>query len=97
MTWLTEADGGVILTLRIQPRASRNEIAGRLGDVLKVRLQAPPVEGKANKALIEFLAETLDMPRRNITILSGDTSRNKRVRIDGVRPDEVRKALSADQ
>jgi uncharacterized protein (TIGR00251 family) len=96
-TWITKADNAVVLTLRIVPRSSRNEICGEHGDALKIKLQAPPVEGKANKALIEFLAETLGIHRNNISILSGDTGRNKRVAITGISSQEItEKLLPAD-
>ena len=68
-----------MVNVRVIPRASRNQIQGVLGDALKIRLQAPPVEGKANEALVRFLADILDLPARNISLLSGETGRNKRV------------------
>ena len=67
-------DGGVRFPVRVQPRASRTEIAGVQQGALKVRLQAPPVDGAANEALVEFLSDTLDVPRRMIRIVAGDTS-----------------------
>ncbi len=82
--WITQSGKDVTLKLHIVPRSSRTEICGEHGDALKIKLQAPPVEGKANKALIEFLSDTLDIPRSNISILSGDTGRNKRVLIRGI-------------
>lgn len=88
-TWLIEAPGHLLLTLRVQPGAKRTEVAGSLGDALKIRLAAPPVDGKANEALIAFLAEAFGVPVRNVTLVSGHTSRSKRVRVDGPkrRPD----------
>ena len=68
----------------MQPGAKRSEFAGRHGERVKVRLAAPAVEGKANAALIEFLAEYFDVPRRNVSIVSGVRSRAKRVAIEGV-------------
>ncbi len=82
--WLKATDGGVALTLRIVPRASRDAVAGAMGEALKIRLRAPPVDGKANAALRAFLADTLDVPERAVTILSGETGRLKRVRVEGV-------------
>jgi uncharacterized protein (TIGR00251 family) len=76
----------LVLEVRVQPRASRSEIGGTLGDRLRVRLQAPPVDGRANAALVEFLAETFDVPRAAVTIERGLTGRDKRVRIHGVGP-----------
>jgi len=71
----------LILDLRIQPRAARDEIVGYLGERLKVRLTAPPVDGKANERLIAFLAEVFAVPKRDVVLLSGESSREKRVRI----------------
>ncbi|HEX9565329.1 MAG TPA: DUF167 domain-containing protein [Gemmatimonadaceae bacterium] len=76
--------GAVRFDVRVQPRAARNEIAGEHGGALRVRLQAAPVEGAANEALVKFLAETLDVPRRHVRIVSGAGSRNKIVEIDEV-------------
>ena len=64
-------------SVHLQPRASKNEIAGLHGSSLKVRVTAPPVEGLANEALIDFLSQSLDIPRRNVCIVSGFSSRNK--------------------
>jgi uncharacterized protein len=72
----------VILELHVQPGASRTEFAGKHGDRIKVRLAAPPQDGKANAALIEFLAQYYGVPRRNVRITSGLKSRQKRVVID---------------
>jgi uncharacterized protein (TIGR00251 family) len=77
------------LTLHVQPGASRTEVAGTHGEALKVRLAAPPVDGKANAELLRFLAEVFGVPRRNVTLLRGETSRAKAVRIERptARPD----------
>lgn len=72
------------LAIKAIPNAPRSEVVGWLGDALKVKVHAPPVEGKANDALCEFLADTLDLPCRAVTIARGDTSRQKLVRIDGL-------------
>ena len=72
------------LALKVIPNAPRNEIAGRLGDAIKVKIHAPPLEGRANDALCEFLAECLNVPRRAVTVVRGDTSRQKVVRVDGL-------------
>ena len=72
------------LALKVIPNAPRNEIAGRLGDAIKVKIHAPPLEGRANDALCEFLAERLNVPRRAVTVVRGDTSRQKVVRVDGL-------------
>lgn len=83
--------GGVRLTVRVQPRASRDEIAGVYGDALKVRLMAPPVDGAANEALVSFLATTFGVPTRAITIVAGASSRTKIVELAGVTEDRVRR------
>lgn len=72
------------LAIKAVPNAPRSEVTGWLGDALKVKVHAPPVEGRANDALCAFLAETLGLPRRAITVLRGDTSRRKTVRIEGL-------------
>ena len=72
------------LAIKAIPNAPRHQVMGWLGDALKVKVHAPPVEGRANAALCEFLAETLGLPRRAVTVLRGDTSRQKIVRIDGL-------------
>ncbi len=72
----------LILTLQIQPRAKHNEIIGPYGDALKVRLTAPPVDGKANEALCHWIAEICDVPKNRVTLLSGATGRRKRLAID---------------
>lgn len=84
MPWLTNTPQGAVLNLRIVPRAAKNAIQGEHGDALKVRLCAPPVDGAANAALIEFLADTCDLPRARVQLLSGQTSRNKRVLLAGI-------------
>lgn len=87
--WRTEAQGHLLLILHIQPGAKSTEVAGAHGDALKIRLAAPPVDGQANEVLIRFLADAFGVPKRNVTIVSGQTSRRKRVRIDAPaqRPD----------
>jgi uncharacterized protein (TIGR00251 family) len=73
-----------ILDVRVVPRAGRSGIAGRRGDSLLVRLNAPPVDGAANAELIDVLADALDVPKRAISIVAGERARQKRVRIEGV-------------
>jgi uncharacterized protein len=80
---------GVILLVRVQPRASKNEIAGVQDGALKVRLEAPAVENRANRALAEFLADLLKTPKSAVRILSGERSRQKRVEIRGVTEQQV--------
>ena len=74
---------GIVLTLHIQPRASKNELCGVQDNALKIRLTSPPVDGAANKLCREFLAELFDVPKSAVEIVSGETSRHKRVRISG--------------
>ena len=71
----------LILNVQLQPRASRDEFAGRHGDAIKIRLTAPPVDGRANAALIAFLAAALGVPKSRVTLESGATGRHKRLRI----------------
>jgi uncharacterized protein (TIGR00251 family) len=71
----------LILRVQVQPRARREEFAGLHGDALKVRLTAPPVDGKANAALIAFLAKTFGVAKREVTLLQGETGRSKLVRV----------------
>jgi len=84
---------GVGFAVRVHPRAKKNAITGILGDALKVSLTAPPVEGKANEACIEFFANLLKVPRSSVTITSGLTSRNKVVRIIGLSGKEIEQRL----
>ena len=84
-----ETADGVVIAVRVIPRAGKHEIAGIRGGALLVRLAAPPVEGAANDALIAFLAGRLRVPRRALRIVSGEHGRQKRVAIDGVTPDQV--------
>ena len=79
----------VRFTVRLQPRASKNEIAGLHGHALRVRVTAPPVDGLANEALIDFLSQALQLPRRNVCIVSGFTSRTKVVEISEVRLETI--------
>ncbi len=80
---------GVSLAIKLQPRASANEIAGPLGNELRVKVTAPPVEAAANEALIRLLAETLDCPRSRVEILRGHTSRHKVIKLRGLSADAV--------
>ena len=93
MSWLVADDEGVTLRLHIQPGAKKTEVVGLHGEALKIRLAAPPVDGKANACLIAFLAERLGVAKAAISLVSGDTSRAKRVRISGVEPASVTSVL----
>lgn len=88
--------GGVVFSVRVQPRASKNEVAGELGGALKIRLQAPAAENRANEALVEFLAHLLKTPKAAVRILSGDRSRTKRLEICGVTKQQVLGLLMQD-
>jgi uncharacterized protein (TIGR00251 family) len=81
------------LAIKAIPNAPRHQVVGWLGAALKVKIHAPPLEGRANDALCEFLAEELGLPRRAVTVLRGDTSRQKIVRINGLTLDEARARL----
>jgi uncharacterized protein (TIGR00251 family) len=83
--WHEQRDGSWQLSVRVQPGASRTEVAGEYGDQLRIRLQAPPVDGKANAALVTFVAERLGVPRSAVSVVRGQTSRSKVLRVDGVR------------
>ena len=85
--------GGVMLTVRVTPRAHRSEIAGADGQALRIKLHAPPVEGAANAALCEFLAKQLGVRKGAVTLVAGQTSRNKVVRVQGATADHVRRIL----
>lgn len=84
---------GCLLLVRVMPRASRDGIAGPENGALKVRLTAPPVGGAANQALIKLLAKALKLPKGGLTIVSGQTSRNKRVAAAGLDPAEAARRL----
>jgi uncharacterized protein (TIGR00251 family) len=92
---VTEREEGAIFRVRVLPRSRRDEVVGLHGDALKIRLMAPPVEGKANRALQEFLAGRLGVSRSAVEILSGHTSRQKRVCVSGVSATAIRALLSA--
>ena len=83
------------LKLRIVPNAKRNEVGGKYGDAVKVKVAAPAVDGKANGALLEFLAKKLGVPARAVSLLMGDKSRDKVVAVEGVETDELRERLLA--
>ena len=81
------------LAIKAIPNAPRSEVIGWLGEALKIKVHAPPVEGRANEVLCEFLADTLGLPRRAVTVLRGDTSRQKLLRITGLTLAEVKQRL----
>lgn len=91
--WLRSTNAGVSLSLHVQPGAKRTEVVGRHGDALKLRLAAPPIEGRANECLLEYLAEILGIARRSVRLAGGESSRRKRVEIVGLTADAIRKRL----
>lgn len=93
MSSLTQTAEGVVIAVHACPRASKNAVQGLHGDAFKIRLRAPPVDGKANEALLEFLAETLDIPTRNLCLVSGETNRQKRVLARGLTVAQVQARL----
>ena len=93
MIKMNETSTGVTFAVKVHPRAKKNAITGEVGDALKVALTAPPVDGKANAACIEFFAKLLKVPRSSVTIASGQSSRNKVIRVTGLSAEEVRKRL----
>ena len=93
MIAVQETAAGLTFRVKVQPRTKRNAVVGELGDVLKVALTAPPIDGRANEACIEFFAELLKLPRSSITIVSGQNSRNKVIRVTGISVKELRRVL----
>jgi uncharacterized protein (TIGR00251 family) len=81
------------LAIKAIPGAPQNQVCGWLGEALKVKIQAPPVEGRANEALVKFLAEALGVHRRAVTLVRGDLSRQKLIRIDGLGLSEAKRRL----
>jgi uncharacterized protein (TIGR00251 family) len=89
-----KSDQGVSFAVKIHPHAKKNAINGELGKALKVSLTAPPIEGRANDACIEFFAKLLNVPRSSVTIASGHSSRNKVIRVLGLSAEELRKRIA---
>jgi len=88
-----ETGGGIELEVWVQPRASRDEVAGLQGEALKVRIAAPPVDGEANAALVRFLAKRLGVARSAVSVVRGHSGRHKTVRIEGLSAETVRQTL----
>jgi uncharacterized protein len=93
MTAIRDTPTGATFAVRVHPRAKKNGIIGEVGGALKIALTAPPIEGRANEACLEFLANLLDVPRSSIAIAAGQSSRNKVIRIAGLSAAEVRLRL----
>jgi uncharacterized protein len=96
MLELQEKDDGVIVSVRVQPRASRNAVDGEWQGALKVRLTAPPVDDRANEALCAFLAEVLRIPKSAVRILGGERNRTKRIEIRGVTGRQIQDLLTEE-
>ncbi|ADO72740.1 DUF167 domain-containing protein [Stigmatella aurantiaca] len=92
--WLKVLPEGVELAVLVQPRASRTRVVGEHDGMLKLQLAAPPVDGEANAALVEFLAKRLGLPRRQVTLVAGDAARRKRVFLAGVDAARVEAVMS---
>jgi uncharacterized protein (TIGR00251 family) len=90
---LDESGSRVTFAVKVHPRAKKNAITGEFGDALKVSLTTPPVDGRANEACIEFFAKLLKVPRSSVTIASGQTSRNKVIRVAGISAAELRNRI----
>ena len=89
MGWYTETSDGVVISVSARPRSSRAGIDGLLGDTLKVRICCAPVDGRANKELVETLAKAFDLPKSSVVFISGETSKTKRILLRGVSAAEV--------
>jgi len=93
MVDIHDTSAGATFAVKVHPRARKNAITGQVGDALKLALTAPPVEGRANEACIEFFANLLDVPRSSVTIAAGQSGRNKVIRVAGLSAEEVRRRL----
>ena len=93
MTYCTETPEGVVLNVRAQPRSSRSGIDGILGDAVKVRIRCAPVDGKANKELVETLADAFGLPKSSVVFKSGETSKTKRLLVKGVTAAQVKSVV----
>ena len=96
-SWLQESADEIRLALRIQPRASRTEVAAVVGDTLKIRVAAPPVDDAANRALLRFLADQLDCPKSAVRLLRGRSGRQKIVAVQGDSAEHARRRLTPKQ
>jgi uncharacterized protein len=93
MAAIHNSPNGVTFAVKLHPRAKKNAITGEVGDAFKLALTAPPVDGKANDACIDFFAKLLKVARSSVTIAAGQTSRNKVIRVAGLSAEEVRLRL----
>ena len=92
MAYYNETTEGVVLNVRAQPRSSRSGVDGVVGDALKVRIRSAPVDGKANKELVETLADAFSLPKSRVSFAGGETSKNKRILLAGLGAAELRAA-----
>jgi uncharacterized protein (TIGR00251 family) len=90
MVAIKNSPSGITFAVKVHPRAKKNAITGEVGDAFKLALTAPPADGKANAACIEFFAKLLKVPRSSVTIAAGQTSRNKVIRVSGLTAQQVR-------
>lgn len=93
MSYFTETAEGVVLNVKAQPRSSKAGVEGLLGDAVKVKIRCAPVDGKANKELIETLASAFGIPKSKVLFKSGETSKQKRILLTGISSQEVRKIV----
>jgi uncharacterized protein len=94
MVPVKDTSEGATFAVKVRPRARKNAITGAVGDALKLAVTAPPVEGRANEAVVEFFADFFEIPRASVTIASGETGRRKVVRIAGVSKQAVERKLA---
>jgi uncharacterized protein (TIGR00251 family) len=95
MAYFTETPEGTILNVKAQPRSSKAGVDGLIGDAVKVRVKCAPVDGKANKELVETLAEAFGLPKSMVVFKSGETSKQKRILLAGISADTVREVVGA--
>ena len=95
MSFYTESSEGVVVNVRAQPRSSRSGVDGVVADALKVRLRSVPVDGKANRELVETVADAFDLPKSRVKFKSGETSKTKRIILCGVSADEFETMLKS--
>ena len=93
--YFTETAEGIVLNVKAQPRSSKAGVDGLLGDAVKVRVRCAPVDGKANKELVETLADAFGLPKSRVVFKSGETSKQKRILLMGVTAEEVKRVVGA--
>lgn len=93
MSWIESTPNGVLIRLRVVPNASKNEVSGTHGNSLKIRIQTPPADGKANRTLIKFLSKTIGVSKASVSIVKGLKSRDKQIAVLGVDPDLIGRRL----